>query len=177
MDKPEVGLPQNFSIKVQKPVEIGDYLDETTIPSTSGLAEVDLKIPPTAQLPNSNPQPQQLKAQKPKPESTPQAQTPSQSAKASTKPRRKPRRQINMSLETVDKFNEIISYVQDFGPQGDAAASEIWEAIINAHHESLPPLRFGSIRPRGPWGSPTANAFKHALSRAFAKSIIDYEKK
>lgn len=173
MDKPEVGLPQNFSIKVQKPVEIGDYLDESTIP-TSEQSRVNLVASTTAQQPISKAQLQEPKPEQPKSTSTRQAQTHGVSVNASATPRRKPRRQINMSPETVEKFNEIISYVQDFGPQSDAAASEIMEAIINAHHESLPYLRFGSVRHRGPWGSSTASAFKHALSKAFVKAIIDF---
>ena len=171
MDKPEVGLPQNFSIKVQKPVEIGDYLDETTIQPTPKLAQAD-PTPLTTEQP-SIPEAQSQQAKQQNLRSSTR-QTPSQPVNTSAKRRRKPRRQINMSPETFEKFNDIIAHVQDFGPQSDATASEIWEAIVNAHHEALPHLRFGSVRSRGPWGSPTANAFKHALSRAFTKAIVDF---
>lgn len=171
MDKPEVGLPESFSISVQNPVEIGDYLDETTLAEATDSSRPKrvATTPPVSQTPTQSSQTAEL-------ESIQSTRVPQQSVEATTRLRRKPRRQINMSPETVQKFEEIITHIQDFGPQPDAAASEIWEAIVNAHHESLSQLRLGSVRPRGAWGSPTANAFKYALSKAFANAIVNCHK-
>ena len=169
MVKPKIGLPDSFSINVSPLVELGDYLDETTTaPRPSIPTPVANNVESVDQQINTIPQAQPVKQI--------EQEHPARATRPLVPRRRKPRRQINMNPATLKKFNEIIAYVQDYSPQSDAAASEIMEAIISAHHEALTHLNFGAVRPRGRWGDPTAEAFKHALSRSFVKAIIGFDR-
>lgn len=165
MVKPKIGLPDSFSINVSPVVDLGDYLDETTTAPPSNLA-------PAAKADERGNQQTKMIPQV-LPANQIEQERPEQATGPSAPRRRKPRRQINMNPSTQKKFNEIIAYVQAYSPQSDAAASEIMEAIISAHYEALTHLNFGAVRPRGRWGDPTAEAFKHALSRSFVQAIVE----
>ncbi len=156
MNKTAVGLPPNYSIKVSEPaVQLADYLDESPVQQKKIQAENFGSVPAAAQVEN--------------PELINQQENESPSKPTVKKIRR---RQINMSPTTQKKFAEIIEYVQNYGPQPDTAASEIMDAIISIHYDALQNLRFGSIQPRGRWGTPTADAFKHSLSQAFSIALL-----
>ncbi len=163
MNKPVVGLPESYSLYVE-PVQLGDYLDEPEPPrpekkhaTTSAVLETASHEHESSNLNSNEPNLQNAVGRQ---------------VKAKTK---KPkRRQINMSPLTEKKFDQIIAHVQDYSPQSDTAASEVMDAIISAHHKALTHLNFGSVHPRGRWGTPTAEAFKHSLARAFIAALIDY---
>lgn len=176
--KKSVGLPGDFKINVDKPVDLGDYLDETTEASKTVQLRRQAKKPvePVVEL---SEEPIEQEAQTEPKKSTPEVVRlrSKQEAKTGDRPKkRKPvkRKQINMSPKTLERFAELVNYVQEYSQQSDAAASEVMDAIISAHYDAMSRLRLGSVPPRGRWGSPTAQAFKDALSRAFTDALIDY---
>jgi hypothetical protein len=85
--------------------------------------------------------------------------------------RRPERVQLNMKPETVKMFNDIVEFVQRYSLQGDAKASEIFDAVVNVLHDAKEELTFHDVPRRGKWGTPTAKAFPTALGNAFARAI------
>ena len=86
---------------------------------------------------------------------------------------RPPRQQVNMDTETERMFGEIVRYVQEYGPQPDARASEVLSGIVRELYRARENISFGEVSRRGAWGSPTAKAFSVALGQAFSKAIIE----
>ncbi len=173
-----VGMPTDFKINVDKPVDLGDYLDETTEPSKTVQLRRQTKktVEPVVEL---SEEPVEEKVQEAPKKSTRDVVRlrSKQDSQTSDKPKkRKPvkRKQINMSPKTLEHFGELVNYVQEYSQQSDAAASEVMDAIISAHYDAMSQLRLGSVPPRGRWGTPTAQAFKDALSKAFTEALIDY---
>lgn len=174
-----VGLPGDFKLNVRKPVELGDYLDETSeaiAPKLRRPQAFQSPINPSEDYPEE--QNLEAKAEAPKTggvvqlrEKKESLDEPQPKLKKIKPPKRK---QINMSPQTLERFSELVTYVQEYSQQSDAAASEVMDAIISAHHDAMSLLRLGSIPPRGRWGSPTAQAFKDALSRSFTEALIEY---
>ena len=101
------------------------------------------------------------------------ALTPSLPAAARSKHTRSgpPRKQINMRPETLDKAQELLFLVQQFGPQFDTKASEVFEALVDLLHESRRHLDFSDVPLRGKWGEPSARAYPQHLKAAFAEAI------
>lgn len=172
-----VGLPSDFKINVNKPVDLGDYLDETTEPSKTVQLRRQARKPvePVAEL-SDEPLEEQAKEAQQKPTRDVVRLRSKQEQTGDTAKKRKPvkRKQINMSPKTLERFGELVNYVQEYSQQSDAAASEVMDAIISAHYDAMSQLRLGSVPPRGRWGTPTAQAFKDALSKAFTEALIDY---
>ncbi len=157
MVKKRAGLPDSFQLQVQKPVDLGDYLEEDlSFPKQAGGANA-----PATDY--SQPAPQRF--------------SPSQSDDDEPSiPERKrvpdpPRKQVNMKPETLRKAEELLALIQQRGPQKDAAASEMFDAIITALYDAKSRIDLSNVPRRGRWGSPTAGAFVTALSEAFSRAI------
>lgn len=185
MVKGRVGLPSEFKLNVEKPVEMGDYLDETSeAPPPIRLRKTERTAP---KIIEAEQQKVEVKedvsaqvAEPPKPVSDViRLRSKATEAKPTVAKKQKttPRRQINMSPKTLEAFAELVRYVQEYGPQPDAAASEVMDAIVSAHYEARDALTLGGVPPRGRWGSPTSQAFKDALSRAFTNALIEFHSK
>jgi hypothetical protein len=185
MVKGRVGLPSEFKLNVEKPVEMGDYLDETgEVPSPIRLRKAErtaAKVIEAEQRVVESREDVSVRAvEPPKPvidvirlRSKATETKPTVAKKQKTTPRR----QINMSPKTLEAFAELVRYVQEYGPQPDAAASEVMDAIVSAHYEARDVLNLGGVPARGRWGSPTSQAFKDALSRAFTNALIEFHAK
>jgi len=176
-----VGLPSEFKINVDKPVDLGDYLDETAEPfQTVQLRRQSRKQVETVALvlEESEEEKTQDGPQKPSHDVV-QLRSKKEERAVETLKKRKPvrRKQINMSPKTLERFAELVHYVQEYSQQSDAAASEVMDAIISAHYDAMSQLRLGSVPPRGRWGTPTAQAFKDAMSRAFTNALIEFHSK
>lgn len=178
MAKGNVGLPSDFTIKIPKPVEIGDYLDETS----DRPAEIQPKprsVTPIVPVELEN---DSYLDQKSKYEQVNRnrevAPIVAKVEKKVVQPIKKAksfkRKQINMTPQTLERFEEIVTYVQEYSQQSDAAASEVMDAIISAHHDAMNKLRLGSVPLRGRWGTPTAQAFKDALSSALVSALVEH---
>ncbi len=182
-----VGLPGSFKLNVTPPVDLGHYLDEP------GIAQPSVKLRRKQQTvsltqegdPEAKIEDQERKAVEPADE--PQVQSgevvrirSKESEKKATQAKKLPavrRRQINMSPKTLEAFAELVRYVQEYSQQPDAAASEVMDAIVSAHYEARDTLSLSGVPARGRWGSPTAQAFKDALSRAFTNALIEFHSK
>lgn len=200
MAKSKVGLPSGFSLNVKAPVELGDYLDETTErprPFAPAKREPEARTEPQATKGVQAPLGQKIEKEIIPPETleepqpvfevsqssshavTPKLRDTGARVSSPSKKARKPvrRKQINMSPRTIERFADIVRHVQEYSPQADTAASEVMDAIISAHYEAMSSLRLGAVPARGRWGSPTAQAFKDALSRAFTNALIEHYQK
>ena len=194
MAKTRPGLPEGFEINLERPAQLGDYLDETYDESVA-------KAYVAKQRPSVVPAPQTIEPLAPKPEASPALppQPPPQRPqivqrepnlesprndqvlrldearrKTSQKiqlQKRPERIQFNLRPETQKMFAEIVEFVQRYSLQDDAKASEILDALISVLHQSREELAFHDVPRRGKWGTPTARAFPTALGNAFARAI------
>lgn len=191
MAKNRPGLPDGFEIKLDNPVQLGDYLDEDN--SGNAVKAIALKRAQAAE---------QVEAKKafvpPQPVSTaspvvlsvrtlppaPEPRIPERNdavldlnearRRASPRaqsPRRQARGQFNMRPETVKMFEDFVEFVQRYSLQPDTKQSEIFEAIVGLLHDAKEEMSFADVPRRGKWGTPTARAFPTALGNAFAKAI------
>lgn len=160
-NKRKPGLPDTFNLAVSDPVSLGDYLDDDAgfvapIPVKKETRIEEPKIPKVKVEPDKR-EVRVSEDEKPK-------------KKREVEP---PRKQVNMKPETLRRADELLSLIQEKGPQRDAATSEMFDAIIAACYEARDHLSFSGVSKRGRWGSPTAAAFVASLSEAFAKAIYD----
>ncbi len=161
MSKPKKkGLPDSFELNIpdsmtERPVELGDYLDE--------LAQ--------------RVEPPKKKKQAPMPSEENIVDLPVKANKNSPQPKPKkfPRKQINMNHQTIEMVDSLVRYVQTYGVQKDARASEIFEALVLALHEAKEFIDLSQVPPRGRWGTPTAEAFPLALKSAFQEAIVNFQ--
>ena len=82
------------------------------------------------------------------------------------------RKPVNMSAETLQKLAVILNEVQECSVQADASTSEIMDAAISMLYSARAHFVLGKVPARGRWGTPTADAFRHALASAFADAIV-----
>ena len=166
MSDKKPGLPASFRIEVESPVDLGDYLDEgfgnERVTDEAELVESSLPENSSAPLASEvgateevAPQPARRNGEVPTP-------------KREAEP---PRKQINMRPETYKKAEELLAIIQVRGPQRDAAASEMFDAMISALYQAKDRLDLSGVPKRGRWGTPTASAFIESLSRAFSEAI------
>ena len=168
------GLPAGFGLGGiansplvgRKPVQLGDYLDDE--PKAEPPAQPE---PAAVEEPEPTP--------KPKPKVKKKASSggagPNTSLPASAKSRfvrsGPPRKQINMRPETLDKARELLWLVQEYGPQPDAKASEMFEALVDLLHDARQRLDLSEVPLRGKWGEESAREFPQHLKAAFAEAI------
>lgn len=184
------GLPSGFGIKVpatatQRPVDIGDYLDDDS-PAVSPPIVTPKRTPPAAAVPS---QPVLRETPTPRPEKPreqvaaastsrdvqPAEETATQESSPAVVRKNPPRKQINMKPETLRKAEELVRHVQTFSVQKDTKASEVFDALVELLHDAKKNLEFSTVPPRGQWGSPTARGFRTSLKNAFAKAIVELQ--
>lgn len=88
-----------------------------------------------------------------------------------------PRKQINMRPETLDRARELLWLVQEYGPQPDAKASEMFEALVDLLYEARGRLDLSEVPLRGKWGDASARQFPQHLKRAFADAILAHRRR
>ena len=148
-EKPRVGLPTDFSLNVERPVELGDYLDE-----------MDFSPPPRPRV-REAPEPRQATA------ASALEMPVSRSGPSYGK-----RKQLNLRNEEWRRLGELVEHIRDYGVQADTAASEVLGALITLAYEARSLLNLSRVPSRGRWGSQNAKVFRDALSLALAESIV-----
>lgn len=148
MGKQERGLPASFSLDVEKPVALGDYLDEKPIaPPAIKSKKAPIKEEKIVEI---------KKAKK----------------FFLSKGSEARRMQVNMTPEVERMIDELKDYVQTHGREPSTTASEIIDALIMILYESRAELDLSSVPKRGQWGSPAARAFPTLLGKAFSEAIM-----
>ena len=168
MAKKKAGLPESFDLRVERPVDLGDYLDEEafTAPDegmsrnfdNTELSQVRKAKEPDRPGDELKSNPAESRARKPQ----------------NPRPKRMvepPRKQVNMKPDTLRKADELVRIIQERGPQRDAAASEMFDAVIATLYDAKDQIDLSNVPKRGRWGSPTASAFVAAIGEAFAHAI------
>lgn len=173
MGKEKAGLPDSFELQVENPVELGDYLDEdfgSAKNETKGASNADELRKKTGHLSKSK------LAHTTPPESGAEIKPSPTVSLKKRRPVEPPRKQVNMKPETLRKAEELLRLVQEQGPQRDAAASEMFDAVVAALYEAKDGIDLSDLPKRGRWGTPTAAAFVTALSKTFALAIYENRK-
>ena len=179
--KEKRGLPPGYDLNIpdqegDKPVEIGDYLDEVD-PATprspkpgprqqcaeNKVVEMRPPGPEGHDEPSPAAPPQEAETGEAKPASRKQKHRRKHSGPA--------RKQINATPETLRMVDEIIDYVQTYSVQNDAKASEVFHALVLALYEARESIDLSEVPARGRWGTPTAKAFPISLKNAFQEAI------
>ena len=92
-------------------------------------------------------------------------------------PVKAPRVQLNMTPEVQRMVQELVGHFCAFGLQKDTSASEVFEALVNALHESRDQLDLSNVPSRGQWGSPTARAFRTNLKNVVIDAIARHRQR
>jgi len=92
-------------------------------------------------------------------------------------PIKAPRVQLNMTPEVQRMVQELVGHFCTFGLQKDTSASEVFEGLVSALHESRDQLDLSDIPPRGQWGTPTARAFRTNLKNAVIDAIARHRQR
>ncbi|TMA51827.1 MAG: hypothetical protein E6J80_13005 [Deltaproteobacteria bacterium] len=178
MDKKTRGLPPSFQLDVaraavERPVQLGDYLDEEeAAPVAKPVAPPDPTAAP-AELPrgrHTEPAAPSTSAPVHQARVRPRFPVPKPTRLATTVPRK----QVNMTPETLHMVDEILDYVRTYGVQKDTKASELFHALVLALYEARDYLDLSRVQPRGRWGTPTAAAFPTAIKNAIQAAIADW---
>lgn len=196
MAKSRAGLPEGYKLDLDRPAELGDYLDEG-LEQESARAQLALQravvapvaspverapeppprvVAPAARPATPQPRPQ-LVSNEPPPAADRNehffilADARRRAAPKAQAQKRPERIQFNMRPETQKMFGDLVEFVQRYSLQDDAKASEILDALVSVLHESRDELVLHNVPRRGKWGTPTARAFPTALGNAFARAI------
>jgi hypothetical protein len=155
------GLPPDFDLKLpnDKPVELGDYLDEDEAPAPAPIAT------PAVAQPAPLPPPASVYAPPP-----PFAQRPYLS-RQQLRPGAVPRKQLNATPETMRMLDELLLQIRQQSMEKDVRTSELFHAMVLAVYEARAYLDLSAIPPRGRWGSPTAASLPVAIKNAFMDAI------
>ena len=152
--KRERGLPSSFDIRVpDRPVEIGDYLDEEANPTQAPERRPEAPVFPPLPQPPVRPYTLTARYQTMRPTSV-------------------PRKQVNMTPETLRMVDELLAQVRTYSMEKDVRTSELFHALVLCVYEARANIELGTVQPRGRWGSPTAAALPVALKNAFQDAIV-----
>ena len=136
MDKKEIGLPGSFALSVEKPVELGGYLELDAERSAPRLRRSKVRaVPEETQASNGQ-------------------EAPTERAEGSAERVRKSyskRKQVNMTPEALARLHELVTLVRERTVQEDAAASEVMDAIISVVYDARFKLSLSQVAPRGRW--------------------------
>lgn len=184
MPKPERGLPQGFDIKVpERPVSLGDYLDEQPLGSSAepkepsrratppeGKAPIGIDVPPVqppaAAAPSVRDSPAVI--------ASPSAPLPALAPPAVVASKRRlgpARKQLNLTPETLRMLEELVVEIRTRSAERDVRASEVLHSLVLLANDVRPLLDLDSVGPRGQWGSSTAAALPFSLRDAFRRAI------
>lgn len=157
------GLPTGFSLKIPKPddspVQVGDYLEQIEEASQPRVIDLPKQPPPNTSIP------------RPTTKRVGEVRGPQITApRGNTRPSI-PRREFNLSVASVRMLDDLLAQLREQGPQKDARGSEVFEALLTALHEARQLINYGSLKPRGAWGQPTAKAFITELKNNYQRAI------
>lgn len=176
------GLPSDFNLdlprKNERPVDLGDYLDEEIRPSVPPRPVSKAKPAESnvVELPRSD----SASAEKAPPALATTLEGQQPRAKRKRKPGKKKgpnRKQINATPETLSMLEDLVEHVQSYSEQSDAAASEVFHGLVLALYEAKEFIDLADVPLRGRWGTPTAKAFPVSLKNAFQEAIATAHRK
>ncbi|HEX7362271.1 MAG TPA: hypothetical protein VF283_17405 [Bryobacteraceae bacterium] len=160
------GLPPDFDLNLptDKPIELGDYLDEEAVrPSLPNAPEhLEFSSPPPTEAAVSRPLP------------APPITAPYQRgylSRQQLRPGAVPRKQLNATPETMRMLDDLLVQIRQQSMEKDVRISEIFHAMVLCVHEARAYLDLSAVPPRGRWGSPTAASLPVALKNAFMDAI------
>ena len=170
------GLPADFDLNLpnDKPVELGDYLDEEAArPSTGAHKYAEAAaFPPIQPVPLSSapaaPAPVQPQAPVPMSQLYPQR---GYLSRQQLRPGSVPRKQLNATPETMRMLDELLMQIRQQSMEKDVRISEIFHAMVLCVYEARAYLDLSAVPPRGRWGSPTAASLPVTLKNAFMDAI------
>jgi hypothetical protein len=159
------GLPPDFDLKLptDKPVDLGDYLDEEAAQSSGGTQTY--MDPPVTGVYQPPPLPATL------PTSTPGFPQRAYLSRQQLRPGAVPRKQLNATPETMRMLDELLMQIRQQSMEKDVRTSELFHAMVLCVYEARAYLDLSAIPPRGRWGSPTAASLPVALKNAFMDAI------
>jgi hypothetical protein len=172
MAKPARGLPADFALNLpdEKPVQIGDFLDEEPPPipvrrrSQKPLPQpVVERFVPAAEL-----RPEIARER----EETVGGRAPARPVLRSAQQPSIIRYQLNLTPKSKTMLEELVEHVRTYSPQNDARVSEVFQGIMTLLHNAKDELEIAELPRRGAWGSVTAKNFPGALSEAFEQAIV-----
>ena len=163
------GLPPDFDLNLptDKPVELGDYLDEEAALSSTGRQHIE---PPVtgAYEPSPLPASPPTSVPVPPPGSFPQR---AYLSRQQLRSGAVPRKQLNATPETMRMLDELLMQIRQQSMEKDVRTSELFNAMVLCVYEARAYLDLSAIPPRGRWGSPTAASLPVALKNAFMEAI------
>ena len=177
MSKSTRGLPADFllSLPDERPVVIGDFLDEAPPPVMSG------RLSPKARVER---QPDQVStASQFRPEIVRDHEegvgerVPARPVTRSAPQPSVIRYQLNLTPKSKTILEELVKHVQTYSPQSDARTSEVFQGVMTLLHNAMDELDLSDLPKRGAWGSVTAKNFPGALSEAFERAIVLADRK
>lgn len=172
MAKGARGLPSNFALDLpdERPVTIGDFLDEPPPPMPAPRRQVEPAIPRESVRQERVYEPDSDTGRFAR--STPAlAPTPALKRKPTVQ-NRVIRYQLNLNPKSKKMFEELVEYVQTYSPEANARPSEIFQGIIGLLHAAKDHLELQNLPRRGAWGSVTAKNFPGALGEVFEAAIV-----
>jgi hypothetical protein len=154
--KEQRGLPPEFDLNLpsDKPVQLGDYLDEDDA----------IRRPPKPRPVPETP-PYTVAYQPAAPAAAPYL------SRQQLRPGSVPRKQLNATPETIRMLDELLVLVRQQSMEKDIRTSELFHAMVLCIYESRANLDLGGVQPRGRWGSPTAASLPVALKNAFMDAV------
>ena len=166
------GLPPDFDLKLptDKPIELGDYLDEEAALSSTGRQTLEHPVTGAYESPAAP----ATSAPVTPPGPTASSQSFPQRAYLSRQQLRSgtvPRKQLNATPETMRMLDELLMQIRQQSMEKDVRTSELFNAMVLCVYEARAHLDLSAIPPRGRWGSPTAASLPVALKNAFMDAI------
>jgi hypothetical protein len=176
MAKPARGLPEDFALDLpdEKPVDIGDFLDEPPPPLVVRKAQKA----PVPRAPESAPADRPFRPEIVRERDEAVGEKPP--ARPVLRSAQQPsiiRYQLNLTPKSKTMLEELVKHVRTYSPQSDARTSEVFQGIMTLLHNAMDDLELAELPRRGAWGSVTAKNFPGALSEVFAKAIIKAARK
>jgi hypothetical protein len=171
MAKPARGLPEDFALDLpdEKPVMIGDFLDEEPPPPVVRKAQ--------APAPSERTQPQFRPEIVREREEAVGEKAPARPVLRSAQQPSIIRYQLNLTPKAKTMLEELVEHVRTYSPQSDARTSEVFQGIMTLLHNAMDELELAELPRRGAWGSVTAKNFPGALSEAFERAIVQGARK
>ena len=156
------GLPATFSLQVPhraRAASLGDYLDDKpptvtpqSPPARESGAVVEDRRPSVTSTASEMAEPRLPR---------PRRRTPAP-----------PRKQVNMKPQTLQRAEELVQLFRTHGPQRDAGASELFQAIIDVVYDARAEIQFDRLIRRGRWGTDKARAASEVLRDVIEDAIV-----
>lgn len=177
MAKPARGLPDDFLLNLpdEKPVVIGDFLDEAPPPVMTGRrsAKAQPERPPEQASTPLQFRPEIVRDH----EEAVGERVPTRPVARSAPQPSVIRYQLNLTPKSKTMLEELVKHVRTYSPQSDARTSEVFQGIMTLLHNAMDELELSELPRRGAWGSVTAKNFPGSLSESFERAIVQAARK